>query len=73
MDFILSGERGLRAFEVKSAGSVRDADLKDPRAFQEDYPMATATLVYGEERSYHDDGFEVIPFGSALKELDRLL
>ena len=73
VDFVLYGQRGLRAFEVKRTPRVRDEDLRGLRAFVTDYPMATAWLVYGGSRRYRDGPIEVIPIEACLRELPHLL
>ena len=51
VDFVVYGEKGLWAFEVKNAATVRERDLRGLRAFLEDYPEAEARLLYrGDER-----------------------
>ena len=51
VDFVVYGEDGLRAFEVKNGVTVRERDLRGLRAFLEDYPEAEARLLYrGDER-----------------------
>ncbi len=51
VDFVVYGEEGLWAFEVKNSRSVRGRDLRGLRAFLEDYPAARARLLYrGDER-----------------------
>lgn len=51
VDFIVYGEAYFYAIEVKSSAKIHPADLKSLQAFLEDYPMATAILVYcGKER-----------------------
>ena len=37
VDFVAYGERGIRAFEVKRTGKVRDEDLRGLKAFLKDY------------------------------------
>jgi predicted AAA+ superfamily ATPase len=73
VDFVLYGERGLRAFEVKRTSRVRDEDLRGMRAFLADYPMAKGWLVYGGSRRYREGPIEVIPVEACLRELPRLL
>lgn len=51
VDFVVYGEDGLWAFEVKNGVTVRERDLRGLRAFLEDYPEAQARLLYrGDER-----------------------
>ena len=56
VDFVVYGESGLQAFEVKNARKVHSADLRSLRAFRDDYPEAeTAALYRGSERMRIDD------------------
>jgi len=73
VDFVLYGERGIRALEVKRASSVRSEDLRGLRAFLDEYPQARALLFYGGERRYHEGGIEVIPLEEGLRSLATYL
>ena len=46
VDFVLYGERGLHAIEVKMSDRVRPDDLASLLRFQEDYPKCTARLLH---------------------------
>jgi predicted AAA+ superfamily ATPase len=73
VDFILYGERGIRAFEVKRTGKVRDEDLKGLKAFLKDYPMTKAYFIYGGERRLSEGNIEIIPMEMCLKQIGELL
>jgi predicted AAA+ superfamily ATPase len=73
VDFVLYGERGLVAIEVKRASRFRQDDLSTLRLFGEDYPMARRLLLYGGLREYDVDGIRVLPLVSALPALADLL
>jgi uncharacterized protein len=73
VDFVLYGERGLVAIEVKRSGSFRDGDLAGLGAFRSDYPGARCVLLYGGTRAYEIDGMRVLPVGKALVELATLM
>jgi predicted AAA+ superfamily ATPase len=73
VDFVLYGERGLKAFEVKRASRVRDEDLQALRAFLSDYPTAEARLLYGGSRRYHEGPIEIVPLRDGLQELSSWL
>jgi uncharacterized protein len=73
VDFVLYGERGLRAFEVKMAQSVRPDDLRGLLRFRADYPQAKAHLLYLGSRRWHDRGVEVLPFADCVSQLDHWL
>lgn len=73
VDFVLYGERGLVAIEVKRSARVRSEDLSGLRAFLSDYPMARAFVVYGGSRAYREAGVEYVPAAAFLKELPERL
>ena len=73
VDFVLYGDRGIRAFEVKRTPNPDSSDIKSLRLFLEEYPEAKATLVYGGNRRLHLDNIDVIPIEEALKTLPELL
>jgi len=73
VDFVLYGERGLRAFEVKMAQNVRPDDLRGLLRFRADFPQAKAYLLYLGNRRWHDSGVEVLPFAECVAQLDHLL
>ncbi|MDE2824554.1 MAG: DUF4143 domain-containing protein, partial [Chloroflexota bacterium] len=51
VDFVVYGESGLQALDVKNRRRVHSADLRSLWAFREDYPEAeTAVLYRGSER-----------------------
>ncbi len=73
VDFVLYGERGLIAVEVKNTGRVLERDLSGLRSFSRDYPEARCLLFYrGDRREYCDD-IEIIPVHEALRHLPSLL
>ena len=75
VDFVVYGESGLQAFEVKNHGSVHSTDLRALRPFREDYPEAeTAVLYRGPERS-RVDGVWCVPVEEFLRQMmpDRRL
>lgn len=73
VDFVLYGERGLVAIEVKRSSRFRPEDLAGLRAFGEDYPVAHRYLFYGGERAYETDGIRVLPLAQALPDLPSIL
>jgi predicted AAA+ superfamily ATPase len=72
VDFVLYGERGLTAIEVKR-GAFRSSDLATLRLFRSDYPMAKCFLFSGSRQRYDVDGIHVLPVGEALPRLGELL
>ena len=73
VDFILYGEKGLKAFEIKRTGKTQSAMLTGLRAFLKDYPIARAYFIYGGERRMREGKIEIIPIKNALMELPAIL
>lgn len=73
VDFILYGERGLIAIEVKRTAKLRKRDLSGLRAFCLDYPVARPILLYGGRYRRYEEGVEVVPIQEALSGLHGLL
>ena len=73
VDFVLYGERGFLAIEVKRASNFRSEDLKSLRLFREDYPEARAILLYGGRDAYRIDDIEVWPLDEFLRTLPAQL
>jgi predicted AAA+ superfamily ATPase len=73
VDFVLYGNRGLRAFEVKMAENVRPDDLRSLLRFRADFPQAKSHFLYLGKRRWHDRGIEILPFADCISELDRWL
>lgn len=69
VDFVVYGESGLAALEVKNSRSVRPEDLRSLRAFGADYPGALRLLLYrGKERAV-EDGVLCLPVEQFLLAL----
>lgn len=73
VDFILYGERGLLAFEVKRSDRLRPGDFKGLRLFLADYPMAKAYFLYAGSRRFHEAGIEVLPLTQFFKNAAEFL
>jgi predicted AAA+ superfamily ATPase len=73
VDFILYGERGLHAIEVKRTARFREADLDGLRAFCADYPEAKGCLLYGGRERYRFANTQVVPLPDGLAELGNML
>jgi uncharacterized protein len=73
VDFVLYGERGLHAIEVKRSSRFRDEDIASLRLFCGDYPQARGLLLYGGNQRYRFGEIDVVPLGAGLKELDERL
>lgn len=73
VDFVLYGERGLVAIDVKRASKFRPGDLKGLRLFGEDYPMARRFLFYTGSERHEVDGISIVPMTTALPRLRELV
>lgn len=73
VDFVLYGEKGLLAIEVKRGRKVHPEDFKGLKTFKEDYPMAKAYLLYGGDQKRHEFGIVAYPIHDFLKQVDRIL
>ncbi len=73
VDFILYGEKGLLAFEIKRKSSLKTEDYKGLRAFLSDYPTTKAYLLYGGTESFTFHDIHVMPFDAGIRSLGKLL
>jgi len=73
VDFILYGDDGLVAIEVKRSQTVTPKDVSGLRTFMEDYPATKAVLLYGGDKHLDINGIRVVPILHALTHLDKLL
>lgn len=73
VDFVLYGERGLKAFEIKRSPTVRNEDLKGLKGFSDIYPEAECYLLYGGKNKQTINNITCIPFEDALKNLKDVL
>lgn len=68
VDFVLYGESGLYALEVKNSSTLHPGDLNGLRAFAQDYPEATPVLLYRGRRVL-ERGILCLPCDSFLRSL----
>lgn len=73
VDFVLYGERGIVAIEVKHTGRIRPGDLAGLRAFLGDYPEARAILLFMGTRAEQHGEIAALPVGEILPRLGELL
>ncbi len=73
VDFIVYGENGLFAFELKSRRHYERKDLSGLQIFKKDYPIATGCLIYGGDHPEKQDDILVLPLRQALMQLPFLL
>ncbi len=69
VDFVVYGQPGLQAFEVKNAASVHPGDLRPLRAFRADYPEADAALLYRGREHLRIDGIWCLPVDDFLRRM----
>jgi predicted AAA+ superfamily ATPase len=69
VDFIIYGEKGFFAIEVKSSKKIHSSDLKGLKSFLEDYPMATAILLYRGNEYLKEGNILCVPCEDFLKKL----
>ena len=73
VDFVLYGNKGLKAFEIKRTNKVNSTMLRGLKAFLKDYPKAQPYFIYGGSRYFSEGNIEIIPIADALKKLPTLL
>lgn len=69
VDFVIYGESGLYAVEVKNSRRVDSSDLTSLRHFAEDYPQAQRYLLYRGADRLKRDGVLCMPADEFLLEL----
>lgn len=73
VDFVLYGERGLKAIEVKSSDRLRETDFHGLLEFKKDYPQADLFLLYaGSARKQYGD-ISIVPLDDFLKNADQFV
>ncbi|MBI5418273.1 ATP-binding protein [Candidatus Poribacteria bacterium] len=73
VDFVLYGERGIKAFEIKRTGKISSSMLNGLKSFLKDYPQAKAYFIYGGERRMFEGNIEIISINNTLNELNKIL
>lgn len=73
VDFVLYGNKGILAFEIKRTAKVNGSMFKGLRAFRKDYPQSKAYFIYGGERFLREGDIEIIPIKEALRKLPEIL
>jgi predicted AAA+ superfamily ATPase len=73
VDFVLYGDKGIKAFEIKRMGKVSISMMRGLKAFLKDYPKAKTYFIYGGERRLREADIEIFPIRDALKELPKIL
>lgn len=73
VDFIVYGERGLFAFEIKRSRNLSHSDFSGLKAFSTDYKIAKCYLLYGGDHAEYRENIHVIPFSQGLSKLITIL
>lgn len=73
VDFVLYGQGGLIAIEVKRSHSIQSRDLRGLNLFKSDYPIAQCYCFYGGSREEQIGDVSLIPIHRALPQLKALL
>jgi predicted AAA+ superfamily ATPase len=69
VDFIVYGEDGLWAVEVKNASKINSIDLRALKSFKEDYPVAKTIFLYRGKERLKKQGILCIPCEEFLLQL----
>lgn len=69
VDFVVYGESGIHAFEVKNTARIRDEHFRGLKAFAADYPMARTCLLTRSRERAVVDGISCLPIETFLSQL----
>lgn len=69
VDFVIYGEEGMTAIEVKSSVRLRPQDLRPLKAFREDYPESELLLLYRGKEPLVRAGIRCLPCEEFLRGL----
>ncbi|MBU0489526.1 MAG: AAA family ATPase [Bacteroidetes bacterium] len=69
VDFVVYGDSGIYAIEVKNAALIRTKDLSGLKAFREDYPQAHCIFLYRGKEKLVVNNVRCIPCEDFLAEL----
>lgn len=70
VDFVIYGESGLYAVEVKHTQKVRPEDLSALKSFAQDYPESQRFLLYRGRETLLRDGIHCMPCETFLRALN---
>jgi len=73
VDFIVYGEKGLFAFELKSKRYIENRDFSNLKAFKKDYPIAHCYLIYAGDHTEKREEMTALPIKEALFKLPEIL
>lgn len=69
VDFVIYGESGLYAVEVKNTHKIRPEDLSALKSFAQDYPESQRFLLYRGRETLLRDGIHCMPCETFLRAL----
>jgi predicted AAA+ superfamily ATPase len=69
VDFVVYGDSGLYALEVKNYSQVRQEDLRGLKSFGEDFPESHRWLLYRGKERFLRDGVLCVPCEEFLLQL----
>lgn len=73
VDFVIYGEKGIKAFEIKKTSRLSSKDFSGLKAFLSDYPQTKVFLGYGGERKMNERGITVLPLNDLFKNLPEII
>jgi len=73
VDFVLYGERGLKAIEVKLSSKIKSQDCQGLLEFMKDYPKAKSFLLYTGKEDYFLKDIRIIPVEKFLKRMSLFI
>lgn len=73
VDFVLYGQKGLIAIEVKRKSNISNKDLNGLKAFSKDYPEAKLFLFCSVKRPEYRANITILPIETALDSLVDIL
>ena len=73
VDFVLYGEKGLLALEIKRKRNIMDKDLRGLKAFGKEYPEAKKMVFCGVKKPERRGDVEILPVEYGLKNLKKIL
>lgn len=70
VDFVIYGEDGLWAFEVKNSSKIYSENLRALKSFKEDYPESSTIFLYNGKERLRKEGILCIPCEEFLLQLN---
>ena len=71
VDFVIYGESGIFAFDVKNTNVIRKADLRHLKTFLADYPMADGFFLYRGKEKRLKEGILCLPCDDFLAQIGK--